>query len=293
MLVTFDLARDIDVAAQDVRDRIAKIARDLPREADPPIVSKFDNDQTPVLTLAVSGDRPQRELTEIADKLVKIRSNAARASARSRSSAARNARSTWVDVDRLAAYQIPITAVRDAIQRQNAEAPGGNVSGVDREEVLRTLGRIEDPAAFDELVIATVNGVPVRVRDIGDAEDGTKEVRSTARLDGVPTVTLEIRRQSGSNQVAVIEGIKQRLDELLQQISRATSGSRSSVTNRGSSTPHSARSKPGPLGPRQHPRLPRRARVHAQLALDPDRRHRDPGPRWWRRSARWRPSASR
>jgi len=71
VLVTFDLARDIDVAAQDVRDRIAKIARDLPREADPPIVSKFDNDQTPVLTLAVSGDRPQRELTEIADKLVK------------------------------------------------------------------------------------------------------------------------------------------------------------------------------------------------------------------------------
>jgi HAE1 family hydrophobic/amphiphilic exporter-1 len=219
VLVTFDLARDIDVAAQDVRDRIAKIARDLPREADPPIVSKFDNDQTPVLTLAVSGDRPQRELTEIADKLVKIPLERSKGVGEiAIVGGAERSINIWVDVDRLAAYQIPITAVRDAIQRQNAEAPGGNVSGVDREEVLRTLGRIEDPAAFDELVIATVNGVPVRVRDIGDAEDGTKEVRSTARLDGVPTVTLEIRRQSGSNTVAVIEGIKQRLDELLHNL---------------------------------------------------------------------------
>jgi HAE1 family hydrophobic/amphiphilic exporter-1 len=147
VLVTFDLARDIDVAAQDVRDRIAKIARDLPREADPPIVSKFDNDQTPVLTLAVSGDRPQRELTEIADKLVKIPLERSKGVGEiAIVGGAERSINIWVDVDRLAAYQIPITAVRDAIQRQNAEAPGGNVSGVDREEVLRTLGRIEDPA---------------------------------------------------------------------------------------------------------------------------------------------------
>ena len=117
--------------------------------------------------------------------------------------------SVWVDADRLAAYQIPITAVRDAIVRQNADLPGGNVTEGAHEAALRTMGRILDPKAFDDLVIATIGGVPVRVRDVGRAEDGTKEQRSIARLDGVPTVTLEVRRQSGANTVAVIDAVAQ------------------------------------------------------------------------------------
>src|SRR4029079_5153901 len=88
-----------------------------------------------------------------------------------------------------------------------------------REElVLRTLGRYTDPHAFEDLVIATVNGSPIRLREFGRVEDGTKEQRSLARLNGVPTVTLEIRRQSGANTIDVINGIKRELPRVTSQL---------------------------------------------------------------------------
>ncbi|MGH6692007.1 MAG: efflux RND transporter permease subunit, partial [Gammaproteobacteria bacterium] len=106
-----------------------------------------------------------------------------------------------------------------ALERQNADLPGGNVTEERQELTLRTLGRVTDPAAFGDLVITTrsrpnvpeASGTPIRVRDIGRVEDGTKEQRSLARLNGAPTVTLEIRRQSGANTIAVINGIKEAL----------------------------------------------------------------------------------
>ena len=103
---------------------------------------------------------------------------------------------------------MPITSVRDALVRQNADLPGGNVTAGLNEASLRTMGRFADPKGFNDLVVATLSGVPVRVKDIGYAEDGTKEQRSAARLNGAPTVILEVRRQSGENTVAVIEGVK-------------------------------------------------------------------------------------
>ena len=149
--------------------------------SEPPIISKFDNDQAPVLTIALSGDRSLRELTELADKIVKV---AARALDRRRRGAdrrrARSARSTsgstptaWPPTS------IPITAVRDALvapERRRARRQRDRRAAA--RPSLRTLGRVADPRAFDDLVVATVNGAPVRVRDIGYAEDGTKEQRS-------------------------------------------------------------------------------------------------------------------
>ena len=135
VIVTFELNRNIESAAQDVRDRVATVLKDLPIEADPPIVSKLDNDQTPVLSLALSGNRSARELTELADKIVKVQLE--------RSSGVgeveivggvERAISVWVNAERMAAYQIPITAVRDAIVSQNAETPGGNVTSGFREQ---------------------------------------------------------------------------------------------------------------------------------------------------------------
>jgi HAE1 family hydrophobic/amphiphilic exporter-1 len=108
--------------------------------------------------------------------------------------------------------------VRDALLRQNTQTPGGNVTTPTRESSLRTLGRLTDPAAFDELVLATRNGTPIRVRDVGWSEDGTKEQRSVARLDDVPTVIIEVRRQSGANTVAVIEAVKENLAILTAQL---------------------------------------------------------------------------
>ncbi|HXF04524.1 MAG TPA: efflux RND transporter permease subunit, partial [Blastocatellia bacterium] len=219
VIATFNLDRDIDAAAQDVRDRVATVLRDLPRDADPPIISKFNNDLSPVLTVAVSADRPLRELTEIADKIVRRQLERSTGVGEVRLvGGLERAINVWVDAERLAAYQIPITAVRAAIVRQNADVPGGNVTAGPREQTLRTMGRITDPREFNDLVIATVNGTPIRVRDIGWAEDGTKEQRSVARLNGVPTVTLEVRRQSGANTVEVIEAAKAKLRQIQSQL---------------------------------------------------------------------------
>lgn len=219
VLATFELDRDIDTAAQDVRDRVATVLRRLPREVQPPVISKFDNDQAPVLTLSLSGDRPLRELTELADKIVKVRiERAAGVGGVTIEGAATRAVNLWLDADRLAAYGLPVTAVRDALERQNVDIPGGNVTAAVREQSLRTLGRFTEAAEFENLVIATRHGEPIRLRDLGRAEDGTKEQRSITRLNGRPAVILEVRRQSGANTVAVIEAVKSRLPELERQL---------------------------------------------------------------------------
>ena len=219
VVVTFNLNRDIDVAAQDVRDRVASVVRELPRDMDPPTISKSDTDQQPILSIAVSGQRSRRELTEIADKIIKtqIERSPGVGEVNLIGGLARGI-NVWVDADRLAAYQLPITAVRDAVERQNANTPGGNVTTTQREQTLRTMGRLRDPKALNDLVIAARNGSPIRVRDIGWAEDGTKEERSVSRLNGELNVTLAVIRQSGANTVAVIEGVKRQLRALEAQL---------------------------------------------------------------------------
>jgi len=215
VVVTFALDRDIDAATQDVRDRVQAALPDLPREINPPTVRKFDNDSSAVVTIAVSADRGVRELTEIADKSVRpFLERVSGVGDVTIDGGLERAIDVRIDVDRLAAYRIPITAVRTALQRQNAEIPGGNVDAGRREISLRTLGRFQDARAFQNLVVATLNGSPVRLADIGTVEDGTKEQRSVSRLDGVPTVTLEVRRQSGANTIAVIDGVKAALAQV-------------------------------------------------------------------------------
>src|SRR5437867_7731499 len=219
IIVTFVLSRAIDVAAQDVRDKVSIAQRNLPRDVKPAIIAKFDNDQAPVLTIALASDRSLRELTEIADKIARPQLERSPGVGEVRIvGGLPRAINVWVDADRLAAYQLPITSVRDALVRQNADLPGGNVTSGLNEASLRTMGRMADPRAFNDLVVATLGGSPVRVRDLGYAEDGTKEQRSAARLNGVPTVIVEIRRQSGENTVAVIEGVKKSLARLAVQV---------------------------------------------------------------------------
>ncbi len=219
LIVTMNLNRKIDVAAQDIRDRVSGVLGQLPLDTKPPVVSKSDNDSTPVLTIAVSANKPLRELTELADKVVKLQIERAAGVGEVRLvGGLERAINIWVDADRLAAYQIPITTVRQALVRQNADVPGGNVTSETREQTLRTMGRIADPKAFNDLVITTIKGAPIRIRDVGWAEDGTKEQRSISRLNGVPTVTLEVRRQSGSNTVAVIEAVKQNMKRVEAQL---------------------------------------------------------------------------
>jgi HAE1 family hydrophobic/amphiphilic exporter-1 len=219
VIATFALERDIEVAAQDIRDKVQGVLRRLPREVDPPAVSKVQADSEPAITIALSANRSWRELGELADKVVRV--------ALERSTGVGEVRvvgspertmNVWLEADRLAAYDLPVTAVRDAIVAQNANAPGGNVTSPEREQSLRTMGRLPDATGFSELVVATIDGIPIRVSDLGRAEDGTAERRTAARLDGVPTVVLEVIRQSGASTVAVIDGVKTLLERVQREL---------------------------------------------------------------------------
>src|SRR5688572_10416204 len=219
VIATFDLDRDLESAAQDVRDRVNSLGRNLPEDATPPVVQKFDNDSTPVLTISLSADRSLRELTELADKTARVQLERVGGVGEVRVvGGLQRAINIWIDAERLAAYEIPITAVREALQRQNADVPGGNVNTGREELTLRTLGRYREPRDFEDLTVANLDGAPVRLSDVGRVEDGTKEQRSLARLNGVPTVTLEIRRQSGANTVELINGIKNELPRVVSQL---------------------------------------------------------------------------
>jgi HAE1 family hydrophobic/amphiphilic exporter-1 len=219
VIATFKLDRNLESAAQDVRDRVNTLGRQLPEDATPPIVQKFDNDSTPVLTLALAGDRSLRELTELGDKIVRPQLERIGGVGEVQVvGGLERAINVWIDAERLKAYQISIAQVRDALARQNADVPGGNVTTTKEELVLRTMGRFTDPRQFEDLVIANINGAPVKLRDVGRVEDGTKEQRSLSRLNGVPTVTLDIRRQSGANTVEVIKGLKDALPRVSAQL---------------------------------------------------------------------------
>ncbi|MGH9766156.1 MAG: efflux RND transporter permease subunit, partial [Blastocatellia bacterium] len=235
VMATFNLDRDIDDAAQDVRDRVQGVTRLFPPGADPPIVQKFDSERQGIMTIALSSNRSVRELSELADKVVKkqLERSSGVGEIGVWGGAIRSV-NIWADADRLAAYRIPITQVRNAVVRQNSDVPGGNVDTGRRELTLRTMGKVVDPRDFNDLVITTIGGAPVRVRDIGYAEDGTKEQRSLSRLTdltaagddpkareqvpSVPSVTIDVRRQTGANTMAVIEDVKKNLERVRAQL---------------------------------------------------------------------------
>ena len=213
--VTFNLNRQIDVAAQDVRDAVASVISQMPRDAKPPLIKKLDTDSSPVITLVLAGQRTPRELYEIAEREVKDSVESVGGVGQALIvGGRRRAVNIWIDADRMAAYRIPIIKIRDAVARQNSEIPGGRVDEGARELVLRTMGRFPDPKLFNDLVVSSINGVPVRVRDIGFAEDGNKEQRTAARYDGQDAVAIEIRRQSGANSIEVIHNVKAKLGRI-------------------------------------------------------------------------------
>lgn len=213
VIVTFTLTRNMDAAVQDVRDAVASVLNRLPPGIDPPVIQKQDVDASPIITLAVSGNRTPRELYVLADRYVKnVIESAPGVGQVTIAGVAERAVQVEVDARRLAAHRISVLQVRDALARQNAEVPGGRVDEGIRERTLRTLGRMEHSRAFPDLVVATVGGSTIRLSDLGRVRDATKEVRTLARLNGKPAVVLQVQRQSGENTVRVIQGVKARLE---------------------------------------------------------------------------------
>ena len=213
LLITFTLDRPVDAAIQDVRDAIGGAINRLPPGIDPPVVSKRDLDSSPIMSLTVSGPREGRELFFLAERYVKnVIESASGVGEVTISGAADRAVQVNIDARRLAAYRMSITQVHDALVRQNSDVPGGRVEGDIRELSMRTLGRVPHSREFMDLVVSTVDGMPVRIRDLGEAVDLSKQERTVARYNGERAVVLRVQRQSGANTVEVIERIKERLE---------------------------------------------------------------------------------
>jgi HAE1 family hydrophobic/amphiphilic exporter-1 len=214
VVAQFLLDKNADVAAQEVRDKVASVTGQLPRDAEAPVVERVDFDAAPVLSISVYGDRPLREITEIADKRIKQRLESVRGIGSIQIvGGAKREIQIWMDSDKLQAYRLTIDQVRNAIRAQNVEVPGGRINQGPNELVLRTLGRIENVRDFETLVVASVNGSPVYLRDIARIEDGFEEQRSMSRQDGRAAVSMLVRKQSGTNTVAMADTIKETLEE--------------------------------------------------------------------------------
>jgi HAE1 family hydrophobic/amphiphilic exporter-1 len=215
VFIQFALEKSVDVAAQEVRDKINQILADLPRDIDQPIIDKVDVDAAPILYLSLSAHRSIRDITEFADKTLRreIESLAGVGQVTIVGGRARQV-NLWMDPARLRAYNLTVAEVSRAVSNQNLQLPGGTVNQGPRELTLRMKGRVNAVSEFDGLVVATRNGTQIKLRDVGSAEDGTEEAETAANIDGNAAVLLAIRRQSGTNTVAVIEGVKERLAEI-------------------------------------------------------------------------------
>ncbi len=213
--VQFQLSKNGDVGTQEVRDKISTILSDLPEGTETPIVDKFETDAMPVVTLAVSGRRDFREVTEIARRRIKERLETVDGvGAVSLAGGRTRAINVIVDTEKLSAYGLSVADVADSLRRQNMEVPGGRLDQGSRELVVRTLGRVNTAAEFDKLIVAKRGDYLVRVQDIGKAEEGIEEPRSQARLDGKNAVSLVIQKQSGTNTVEVANRVFARLAEI-------------------------------------------------------------------------------
>jgi HAE1 family hydrophobic/amphiphilic exporter-1 len=215
VLITFELAKNGDVAAQEVQNKINPIVPNLPQTAKEPVVQKFDPDSAPILQIAVSAPRSLRDVTLIADRQIKQKvENVKGVGQIIIVGGARREMHVMVDPDRLRAYNLTVTDVYNAVRSQNLELPGGNLNAGAKEFTVRTTGRVPDAAQFNQITVANRNGYIVKVSDIGYAEDSYEEPRTAARLDGVPAVTLVVAKQSGMNTVETAAEVKQRLKEI-------------------------------------------------------------------------------
>jgi HAE1 family hydrophobic/amphiphilic exporter-1 len=217
--IQFVLEKDPDVAAQEVRDKIATITRDLPKDADPPVVEKLATDAAPVINIVVSSQRDLRETTKLVDDLIKKNIESLPGVGQVRFIGDRKRQiQIWLNGERLYGYNLNVDQIRAAVAAQNVEVPGGRIDQGSRELSLRTLGRIERPRDFERIIVGSAGGAPVRISDIGRVEDGVEEPRSLARLNGEPAVVLEVRKQAGTNTLEVIANIKERVEALKKSL---------------------------------------------------------------------------
>ena len=217
--VQFVLERNIEDAAQDVREKVAGATRQLPPNILPPVIQKADPDSEPVMTVAVASERSLRETTEIADKQIRrILETVDGVGEVSMSGGRERQIRIYVDAEKLSAYGITINEVERAVRDENIEAPGGRIIRGDSEVGVRTLGRIDASSQFSDIIVKNVGGSPIRLRDIGAVEDSIAEPRTHASIERKPAILMDIRRQSGTNTVKIIDNIRAKLRQIEREL---------------------------------------------------------------------------
>ena len=217
--ISFDLEKDADVAAQEVRDRVNSILGELPTDAEPPVILKIDPDAIPVIAVALSGPASEREVSEYADKQLRRRLETVSGVGQITVVGLRPRQiNIVVENEKLAAQGLTAAAVMAALQSQNVQIPGGRVEQGARDLTLRTYGRVATPEEFGNISIINKNGVAIRVRDVARIEDAVAPVETLASVSGQPAVVLIVRKQSGTNTIEVTERVKERVEELRKQL---------------------------------------------------------------------------
>ena len=219
VFVSFLLEKDGNVAAQEVRDKISAVMSRLPRTVQQPRIDRFDPDSAPVISIAVTANKPVREVTEFADKVLRRQLESVTGVGQVLVLGGRKRQiNIWLDADRMRAHNVTVTEISRALQAQNIEVPGGRVDQGGQSLTLRTRGRVQTVPEFNDIVIRESGGHPLRVGDVARVEDGEAEPSTVAGIDGVPTVLLNIRRQSGTNTVEVVRNIRERFAEIKQTL---------------------------------------------------------------------------
>ena len=221
--VEFELGRDVDAAAQDIRTKIEGIRRDLPEDIDPPIVQKFDPSALPIISLALSSNEiPIAELTSLADEDMRRRLEAVRGVGEVRISGGleREVR-VFLLPSAMQAVGVSVTDVMNALRAQNIEVPAGRVEQGGTERLVRVMGRITDPRQFGDVMVADRDGRTIRLRDVARVEEGTEEERSVAMVNDRRSVAVDVLKVAGSNTVEVADGVKEAISELGNTLPKA------------------------------------------------------------------------
>lgn len=219
VIVAFNLEKKIDVAAQEVRDRVNRILATLPENVDNPIVEKQDPDAEPIMSISLVADKPVREISEYADKVVRRQLESVAGVGQVTLLGARKRQiNIWLDPVRLKAFDLTAMDVQLALQQQNVQIPSGNVKSSGYEIGLRVLGKAQSVDDIGQLVVRERQGGLVRLGDVGRVEDGAEDLQTVARRNGQPTVTMSIRKQSGENTIAVVDAVKERLEGITKTL---------------------------------------------------------------------------
>lgn len=215
VILQFQLGKDVNVAAQEVRQNLDTVLKDLPKTADPPVVQKVNSASAPVLLYAIRGPQSLVDLTETVNRDIVDRLNSVSGVGAIQIYGGRKREmSIRIDPDRLGAYGLTIADVTRALRAQNLQFPAGNIEQASERVSVRIAGKNRSAEEFQRLVVANRDGYAVKIQDIGTAQEKGAEPKSVATQNGQTAVVIAIQKQSGGNTVAVIDAVKERMEEI-------------------------------------------------------------------------------